>query len=220
MNKVMVPASANMRGWLAPGRRKWIGLALVLVIAAVLRTQHIKADPPTILPEISGSAGIYFDEGIYCHNARNKILFGKWITDEWNPLVYNAPLTMIYYLAFRLFGISIITVKAVNILFSLLAILFFHAGVRRYLKPWPSLALTSLFALDFYWLMYNRLGLLENFSALCFLLGFYLFVISEERRWPVYFLGMTAAVAVSDSAHHAVHDRRRPFWFVAVRWPR
>jgi len=187
--------NANMRTWSAPGWRKWIGLVLVLVIAAVLRTQHIQADPPTILPEISGSAGIYFDEGIYCHNARNKILFGKWITDEWNPLVYNAPLTLIYYLAFRLFGISIITVKAVNILFSLLAILFFHAGVRRYLKPRPSLALTSLFALDFYWLMYNRLGLLENFSALCFLLGFYLFVISEDRRWPVFFLGMTAAVA-------------------------
>jgi 4-amino-4-deoxy-L-arabinose transferase-like glycosyltransferase len=175
--------------------KKGAGLALLLVAAAVLRTQHIKADPPTILPEISGSAGIYFDEGIYCHNARNKILFGKWITDEWNPLVYNAPLTMIYFLGFKLFGISIVTVKAVNIIFSLLGILLFHAGLKRYLKPGPALALTVLFAFDFYWLMYNRLGLLENFSSLCFLLGFYLYVISEKKRWPVFFLGLTAAVA-------------------------
>ncbi len=175
--------------------RTWAGLALVLVAAAVLRTQHIKADPPTILPQLSGSAGIYFDEGIYCHNARNKILFGKWITDEWNPLVYNAPLTLIYFLAFKLFGISIVTVKAVSIIFGLLGILLFHAGLRRYLKAGPALALTVLFAFDFYWLMYNRLGLLENFSALCFLLGFYLFVRSEESRWPVFFLGLTAAVA-------------------------
>ncbi len=171
------------------------GLALLLVVAAVLRTQHIKADPPVILPQISGSAGIYFDEGIYCHNARNRILFGKWITDEWNPLVYSAPLTLIYYLGFKLFGISIVTVKAINILFGLLGILFFHAGVRRYLDSGPALALAALFACDFYWLMYNRLGLLENFSALCFLLGFYLFALSEEKRWPIFFLGLTAAVA-------------------------
>jgi 4-amino-4-deoxy-L-arabinose transferase-like glycosyltransferase len=43
--------------------------------------------------------------------------------------------------------------------------------------------------------MYNRLGLLENFSALCLLLGFYLFVRAEERRWPAFALGVTAAVA-------------------------
>jgi hypothetical protein len=175
--------------------KKWAGLGLILIVAALLRSQYIAADPPTILPQISGSAGIYFDEGIYCHNARNKILFGKWITDEWNPLVYNAPLTLIYYLAFRMFGISIVTVKAVNIIFGLLGILLFHAGLRRYITAGPALALTTLFAFDFYWLMYNRLGLLENFSALCFLLGFYLFVRSEEKRWPVFFLGMTAAVA-------------------------
>jgi 4-amino-4-deoxy-L-arabinose transferase-like glycosyltransferase len=188
-------ADANWRSRSVLAWKAGAGLALVLVAAAVLRTQHIQADPPTLLPEISGSAGIYFDEGIYCHNARNKILFGKWITDEWNPLVYNAPLTMIYYLGFKLFGISIVTVKAINILFSLLGILLFHAGVRHYLRPGPALALTVLFAFDFYWLMYNRLGLLENFSALCFLLGFYLFVLSEQRRWPVFFLGLTAAVA-------------------------
>jgi 4-amino-4-deoxy-L-arabinose transferase-like glycosyltransferase len=175
--------------------QKWLGLALILIVAAVLRSQHIKADPPTILPQISGSAGIYFDEGIYCHNARNKILFGHWITDEWNPMVYNAPLTLIYYLAFRLFGISIVTVKAVNILFGLLGIFFFHAGLRRYLASGHALALTVLFTFDYYWLMYNRIGLLENFSALCFLLGFYLFIRSEEGRWPTFFLGLTAAVA-------------------------
>jgi 4-amino-4-deoxy-L-arabinose transferase-like glycosyltransferase len=184
--------------WKARSALAWkngVGLALVLVLAAVLRTQHIKSDPPAILPSLSGSAGIYFDEGIYCHNARNKILFGRWITDEWNPLVYNAPLTLIYYLGFRLFGISIVTVKAINIIFSLLGILLFHAGLRRYLGSGRSLALTALFAFDYYWLMYNRIGLLENFSALCFLLCFYLFVRSEERRWPAFFLGLTAAVA-------------------------
>jgi 4-amino-4-deoxy-L-arabinose transferase-like glycosyltransferase len=172
-----------------------LGLALILVIAAALRLQHIKADPPLLLPSISGSAGIYFDEGIYCHNARNKILFGRWITDEWNPIVYNAPLTLIYYLGFKLFGLSIVTVKVINILFGLLGILLFHTGLRSYLTSGQALALASLFALDYYGVMYNRLGLLENFSCFCFLLGFCLFVRSRGRHTMAFLLGLTVTMA-------------------------
>jgi len=173
---------------------KGLGLALILLLAAILRLQHIKADPPLILPALSGSAGIYFDEGIYSHNARNKILFDRWITDEWNPLVYNAPLTMVYFLAFKLFGISIVTVKAVNILFGLLGVFFFHAALRTYLSSGRALALTGLFALDFYGLMYNRIGILENFSTLCFLLSFYLFAKARGRVGMTFVLGLTVTL--------------------------
>ena len=175
--------------------KKGLVLALLLLIPGALRLQHVRADPPLLLPSISGSAGIYFDEGIYCHNARNRILFGRWITDEWNPLVYNAPLTAIYYVGFRLFGISIVTVKAINVLFGLLGILLFLAALRTYLGSGPALAVTSLFALDYINIMYNRLGLLENFSCFCFLLGFYFFVRSRGRASMAFFVGVTAALA-------------------------
>lgn len=174
---------------------KGLGLALILVVAGALRLQHLRADPPLLLPSISGSAGIYFDEGIYCHNARNKILFGHWITDEWNPVVYNAPLTLVYYLGFKLFGLSIVTVKVINILLGLLGIALLHGGLRTYLASGQALALASLFALDYYGVMYNRLGLLENFSCFCFILGFCLFVRSRGRRIMGFFLGMTATMA-------------------------
>ena len=182
-------------GGLSKAWKKGLGLALLLVLAGALRLQHIRADPPLLLPSISGSAGIYFDEGIYCHNARNKILFGRWMTDEWNPLVYNAPLTGIYYLSFKLFGLSIVTVKVINILFGLLGIILFQAGLRTYLTSGQALALTSLFALDYTGLMYNRIGLLENFSFFCFLLGFFFFVRSRGRRIMAFLLGLTATLA-------------------------
>ena len=187
--------SMTWRIRLAAAWKKGLGLALILVVAAVLRSQHMRADPPALIPFLSGSAGIYFDDGIYCHNARNKILFGQWITDDWNPLVYNAPLTLIYYFGFKLFGISIVTVKAINIIFGLLGILLFHACLRRYLESGPSLALTALFAFDFYLVMYNRTGLLENYSALCFLLCFYFFLRSEENLGSAFFLGLMVAIA-------------------------
>jgi len=175
--------------------KEWLGLALILAVAAALRLQHIKADPPDLIPAISGSAGVYFDEGIYCHNARNKLLFGRWITDEWNPVVYNAPLTLLYFLAFKMFGVSIVTVKALSILFGLCGIMLFFVGLRTYLGPPHALGLTALFALDFYGMMYNRIGLLENFSSLCFLASFALFAVSRGRPRMSFFLGMTTAVA-------------------------
>jgi Dolichyl-phosphate-mannose-protein mannosyltransferase len=176
-------------------RKEWLALGLILIVAAMLRVQHIKADPPALIPAISGSAGVYFDEGIYCHNARNKILFGRWITDEWNPIVYNAPLTLLYFLTFKLFGISIVTVKALSILLGLCGIMLFFIGLRTYLGPPHALGLTALFALDFYGMMYNRIGLLENFSSLCFLASFALFAVSRGRPRMSFFLGMTAVVA-------------------------
>ncbi len=183
--------TSGMRGaW-----KEWLGLALILAVAAALRLQHVKADPPALIPAVSGSAGVYFDEGIYCHNARNKVLFGRWITDEWNPIVYNAPLTLLYFLAFKTFGVSIVTVKVLSVLFGLCGIMLFFAGLRTYLGPPHALGLTALFALDFYGVMYNRIGLLENFSSLCFLASFYLFVKSRGRPRTIFFLGMTAAVA-------------------------
>ncbi len=179
--------------------RAWktgLALALILVVAAVLRTRHIKADPPSILPALSGSAGIYFDEGIYGHNARNRILFGRWITDEWNPIMYSAPLTLIYFAAFKLFGISIVTVKAVNIFFGLASIILFFLGIRKYLRPPAALSLTALFAFDYLVMMYNRIGLLENFCVVGFMLGFCLFAGEGEKRGTPILLGVVVAVTV------------------------
>ena len=168
---------------------------LLLLLALSVRAPLPKADPPVLLPSLSGSAGIYFDEGIYSHNARNRILFGQWVTDDWNPLLYNAVLTGAYYGAFRLFGVSMATVKGLNILFGLLSILLFLRILRRFLPPSDSLLLTLPFAFDFYFAMYNRLGLLENFSSLIFLLTFLLF-LEAKRREPLFFVvGVCAALA-------------------------
>jgi 4-amino-4-deoxy-L-arabinose transferase-like glycosyltransferase len=170
-------------------------LLLILAVAAVLRLQHIKADPPRLLVHLTYSAGIYFDEGMYCHNARNKILFGTWVLDDWNPLVYNAILTGIYYAGFKLFGISIVTVKVINILFGLLGITFVYLAVRRYLCPSYSLAIAFLFAFDFYWTMYNRIGLLENFSTLFFIISYYFLVRSKEKSWNMALVGIFVSLA-------------------------
>lgn len=175
--------------------RRLAFLLVILALGALLRLQHIRADPPRLLLDLSRSAGIYFDEAMYCHNARNKILFGAWMLDDWNPILYNAFLTGIYYLGFKLFGLTIVTVKVTNILFGLLGILFLYASLRRLVAESSALGLTLLFSLDFYWAMYNRIGLLENFSTLFFILSFYFLVKSKERPRFLILLGVSVAMA-------------------------
>ena len=176
--------------------RRTVILLFILTLAAALRLQHLKADPPPLLVHLSRSAGIYFDEAMYCHNARNKILFDTWMLDDWNPILYNAVLTGIYYVGFKIFGTSIVTVKVTNILFGLLGIVFVYLAIRRYLSESYALGLSFLFSLDFYWTMYNRIGLLENFSTLFFIITFYFLVKSREKRGCMTLVGVSVAMAV------------------------
>ncbi len=172
------------------------GLLLILALAAILRLQHLKADPPPLLVHLTNSAGIYFDEAMYCHNARNKLLFDTWMTDDWNPLLYNSVLTGIYYAAFKLFGLSIVTMKTVNILFGLLGIVFLHLAIRRFLSFSFALGFAFLFAVDYYWTMYNRIGLLENFSTLFFIISCYFAVRAKDKPLHMVFLGICVALTV------------------------
>jgi 4-amino-4-deoxy-L-arabinose transferase-like glycosyltransferase len=172
------------------------GLLLIVTLAAVLRLQHIKADPPPLLVHLTNSAGIYFDEAMYCHNARNKLLFDTWMTDDWNPVLYNGILTGIYYGGFKLFGLSIVTMKVVNIVFGLLGILFLYLAIRNTLSLPYALGFGFLFAVDFYWTMYNRVGLLENFSTLFFIISYSFSVRAKDKPRNMMLFGVCVALAV------------------------
>jgi 4-amino-4-deoxy-L-arabinose transferase-like glycosyltransferase len=172
------------------------GLLLILALATVLRVQHIKADPPPLLVHLTNSAGIYFDEAMYCHNARNKLLFDTWMTDDWNPVLYNGILTGIYYGGFKLFGLSIVTMKTVNIVFGLLGVFFLYLAVRRSLSSSFALGFAFLFAIDYYWTMYNRVGLLENFSTLFFIISYYFAVTAKNKPGHMVFFGVSVALTV------------------------
>jgi len=177
-------------------RPKRLCLFFLLAITLLARLPHIRSDPPRLLADLSGSAGIFFDEGHYPHNARNKILFDRWIMDEWNPVVYNAPLTGLYYLAFRIGGVRVETMKAVNILFGCLGVFFFFLIVSRRLTISLAGLISIAFSLNYYWLNYNRLGLLENFNAFLFLAIFALFDRTDRQRSRFFWLGILTGTAI------------------------
>ncbi|MEA3369393.1 MAG: hypothetical protein U9Q24_03460, partial [Candidatus Ratteibacteria bacterium] len=84
--------------------KKTILIICLFILLLGFKVGHLAADPPT---QLSWSGGLFGDEGAHAHNARNKILFGKWITDDWNPVFYNPFLTAGEYCSFRLLGVGL-----------------------------------------------------------------------------------------------------------------
>ena len=49
---------------------------------------------------------VWHDEGPWVHNARNRVLWGTWRTDEWNPVFLTPVFTGLEYLSFQTFGVG------------------------------------------------------------------------------------------------------------------
>ena len=97
-----------------------VGLLLILFIAVALRSAFPTADPPWRAP-----VGItWHDEGPWVHNARNKVLWGAWSTDGWNPMYLAPVFTGLEYVAFESFGVGQWQARIVSMAMGTLAILF------------------------------------------------------------------------------------------------
>ncbi len=179
------------------GRKLLIAALIIITAATALRTVHLLADPPVTLVFLTNSGGIYFDEAIYCHNARNKILYGKWVTDEWNPIIYSFILHYIYYVVFLLFGIGMAQIKLVHVIMSFFIMLLFFLIVRRLINEKLVLPSLAAFSFSFIYLVYHRIGLVENVMTLLFLASFYTFLIAVQDGREKYFLwnGFLTALA-------------------------
>ena len=102
-----------------------VGLALVRLI-------HLGADTP---PGLSGSDGLYVDEGYKTLSPRNLVLFGTthWHPDDaysgWMP---TSPVTgWSNYAGFRMFGANIEAARSVTILFFALFLIGFAVAMSR-----------------------------------------------------------------------------------------
>jgi 4-amino-4-deoxy-L-arabinose transferase-like glycosyltransferase len=130
-----------------------------LVVASGMRVFHLRADPP---PNLSPSGGYFADEGFWSHNARNKVLFDTWETDDWNDMWAAAPNHWLQYLSFSLLGVGLAQARVTSVALSVLLVLLCYWICRRHLPQYAWAAGTVLAATDFLNVMFGRLGLLET----------------------------------------------------------
>lgn len=145
----------------------------ILVAAAVLAgaafmSYHIHADSPG---NISVSAGIQFDPPSKCHNARNRVLFGRWMTDDWNPYIHSPLYTSIQALTFRLFGVGLAQMRLTSILFSALSLLLLYFLASRANGPPAGFFALLLAIVSYPFLIFSRSALLEPFALFFMLLA-------------------------------------------------
>jgi len=132
-------------------------ILFILVFAFLfgLRLIHLGADPPV---DLSISMGYYGDPGGYVANARNKVVFGEWILDEWNFMFISPLPHYMNYAVFRIFGPGIAQMNAVPALFSCGLLLLFYFLSRTLMPFWPALAGVLLLGMTYPFVMFSRIG--------------------------------------------------------------
>ena len=168
-------------------------LFLLLCLFLVTRLVHISADPPQ---DLSWSLGVFFDEGVYNHNARNQILFGQWKLDEWNDYYYSAISTWIKYQILKVIGVGRAQIRLISIVYSMLSLLFVYLAAKESYGSRTALMALLLFGGNYVSGMYSRLGMQDTQTLTIFIIAFYFWqkglkaLDNQHRWWGAYlFLG-------------------------------
>ena len=172
-----------------------IGVIFMAILA--MRLIHLEADPPL---NLDWSGGFFGDEMAYAHNARNKVLFGEWISDEWNPLIYSPFLTLMEYAFFSVLGVGLIPLRLVNIFLLFLGFWLLFFTLRRDRDRPTALLAVGLLGFNYLFLMYNRLGLNDTFLVFPMLLTLYLWHRGLEKSLYFFLAGVSAFICHATKA--------------------
>lgn len=162
-------------------------LTLILLFAVLfsLRSIHLDADPPKTLDPIS--IGHLSDPGGYVFNARNKILYGTWKTDEWNLMYFNFLIHIITYIVFLVFGVGIAQMNAVPAVFSCLILIFIYLILKRTLNQTYAFIGILLLGTNFQFTMFSRIAVRVMPMLFFTVLAIY-FLTTAKKNKSLFFL--------------------------------
>ena len=171
-----------------PSRLFLVGLSIALAVGGALRTLWLTADPPT-----HATVGIvWHDEGAWVHNARNRVLWGTWRTDNWNPMFIAPVFTGLEYAAFSQFGVGTWQARTVSVAAGLISILFLAAGLAAGSGLRAASFGAVMLATNYVFVMWNRAALMESTMTAFIVVSWSAYALA--RRWPI--AGFAAGAAV------------------------
>jgi 4-amino-4-deoxy-L-arabinose transferase-like glycosyltransferase len=134
----------------------WLILAFGMGVA--LRALFLTADPPWQTP-----VGItWHDEGPWVHNARNRVLFGAWSLDAWNPIYLTPVFTALEYVSFASLGVGTWQARLVPVVMGLGSAVLLTTGVWRLAGRRAGVAAAVLISTNYIYVMWNRAALMEG----------------------------------------------------------
>lgn len=177
------------------------GLLAILAVAAALRFMFPTADPPWQVP-----VGItWHDEGPWVHNARNKVLWGQWSLDEWNPMYLTPVFTGLEYVAFSAFGVGQWQARVVSQVMGLLAIAGVGLGLSAMAGRRTALLGGALLATNYVGVMWDRVALMEATMASFIALSWGAYAAAQRRPAWGLLAGIAAVLAFFTKAAAAFY---------------
>lgn len=168
-------------------------VALIVAGALALRLLWLHADAS---PTLSWSGAPFTDEGLYSHAARNRVLFGTALTDEWDNRLVSPLWDLLAYGVFRLVGVGYVPLRMINVVLSTLVLPLWWAFLRRDLAPRWALLGVALLGFNYFWFQYSRLGLLEPGLVVWMIAAAWCWRRAlDESIWWAVACGVCAAVA-------------------------
>lgn len=158
-----------------------LAMVAILILATGLRLNAPRADLPS---HITFSGSILTDEGNQCHNSRSKALYDEWYPDDWRITNYNPILPYIKLGLFKWFGVGMLQLRLFSYLFAILSLFFFLLTLKSYFKDDIAFALLGglLLAVNFFYVMYNKIGTFE--TSITFWVILTLYFLERQRVKP------------------------------------
>jgi 4-amino-4-deoxy-L-arabinose transferase-like glycosyltransferase len=139
-----------------------IPFLLLLLLAVGFRILQIQADPPD---DFSWSGGYFADEGFWSHNARNAVLFGNPVQDEWDARIISPIFARLQQCIFWVFGAGLLQVRLIGILSSLILAAASFGIFRLHFDVQKSFFFSILVSLNYPMMVFGRQGILDPFAA-------------------------------------------------------
>jgi len=169
----------NKRGDFGMGM--FIGL---LALYVTFQMTFINVDTPSSL---TYGAGTYCDEGYKTLSARNMVLFGEthWTElDEYAGWVKGSPVTVYFnYVMFEIFGVSLATARAGNVLFAVGCLIVFYLILKKIYDRKHALLGVVLLGVNQVFFFYSRIALFEFKMMFFVLLGLYVMLFVREHQF-------------------------------------
>jgi hypothetical protein len=182
-----------------PGRRALAGAALLACVTVAVLLPFLAADPPTGL---TTSNAPWTDEGFNLANARNRVLFGRFGTDDVDRSLTNGAYSGLAAVVFAVTGPSIPAGRAISVAAVAAAVLLAGAGLARPLGTRGALLAAAALGGCQLLLQYGRLGFTEPLTVA--LLTGALVLVARAPERPSWKAGAGAgvlfAVAISVKA--------------------
>jgi 4-amino-4-deoxy-L-arabinose transferase-like glycosyltransferase len=143
-------------------RSDLLAAGLILLIALVPRLLFLGADPPQDMQQ-----AFIYDEGLWSHNARNRVLFGQWILDDHNPPLFMTPLySLVLAAVYQIAGVSLTSTRLLAALGGSLSCVVVFGLLRAWYPLRQAIVAPLLLALSYFMLSYNRVAFTESFQLL------------------------------------------------------